>query len=171
MHVPVGGAQRRPCAHSGKGRTQCVCSGCPDTPLHVQGFAPTHGLTPAGTNEGEDSELPLNQKTRDKGDREDNQEADEEQEEETQSGDEEEEECGGHRKRRGGRVGEVLLQKPVDGVAEGVVVGSRRSWPPSLYHPHPWGLVRTSGGTNHVCSILKCEDPPPLPPANIGVVC
>ena len=28
------------------------------------------------------------------------------------------------------------------------MVGSRRSWPPSLCHPHPWGPVRNLGGTN-----------------------
>ena len=48
------------------------------------------------------------------------------------------------------------------------MVGSRRSWPPSLCHPHPWGPVRTRGGTNRVGWIPNCEDAPP--PPNIGVL-
>ena len=44
------------------------------------------------------------------------------------------------------------------------MVGSRRSWPPSLCHPHPWGPVRTLGGTNRVGCIPNCEDAPPPPP-------
>ena len=41
------------------------------------------------------------------------------------------------------------------------MVGSRRSWPPSLCHPHPWGPVRNLGGTNRVGCIPNCEDAPP----------
>ena len=45
--------------------------------------------------------------------------------------------------------------------------GSRRSWLPSLCHPHPWGPVRTLGGTNRVGWIPNCEDGPP---PNIGLL-
>ena len=48
------------------------------------------------------------------------------------------------------------------------MVGSRRSWPPSLCHPHPWGPVRNLGGTNRVGWIPNCED---AAPPNIGVLC
>ena len=41
------------------------------------------------------------------------------------------------------------------------VVGSRRSWPPSLCYPHPWGPVRNLGGTNRVGWIPNCEDAAP----------
>ena len=63
--------------------------------------------------------------------------------------------------RRGRYVGELLLQRAVDGGAEAAVVGSRRSWPPSLCHPHPWGPVRNLGGTNRVGWIPNCEDAAP----------
>ena len=59
-HVPVDSAQRRPCAHYGKGRTQYVCSGSPDTPLQVQCFATAPGLTPVGTTDAEESEPLVN---------------------------------------------------------------------------------------------------------------
>ena len=58
-HAPVGGTQRRLCAHCGKGRTKYVCSGCYDTPLHVQCFSRAHSLTPAGTGDAEEREPPL----------------------------------------------------------------------------------------------------------------
>ena len=47
------------------------------------------------------------------------------------------------------------------------MVGSRRSWPPSLCHPHPWGPVRNVGGTSRVGWIPNCEG---APPPNIGVL-
>ena len=46
------------------------------------------------------------------------------------------------------------------------MVGSRRSWPPSLCRPHPWAPVRTLGGTDRIGWIPNCEDAPP----NIGVL-
>ena len=76
IHVPVGGAQRRACAHCGKGRTQYVRSGCPDTPVHVQCFAPAHGITTTGTGDAEESELPLSHETHEGDAREDDPEAD-----------------------------------------------------------------------------------------------
>ena len=63
IRVPTAGAQRRTCAQCAKGRTQYVCSGCPDTPLHVQCFAPAHGITTTGTEDAEESEPPLSQET------------------------------------------------------------------------------------------------------------
>ena len=88
IHVPVGGAQRRACAHRAKGCTQYVCSGCPDTPLHVECFAPAHGITTTGMENAEERELPLSQKThegdagKDNRDGEDEVEADNDEEEE-----------------------------------------------------------------------------------------
>ena len=92
IHVPVAGAQRRTSAHCGKGRTQYVCSGCPDTPLHVQCFAPAHGITTTGTEDAEGSEPPLSQETQEGDAGEDDPEADGEDEEEADSDEEEEEE-------------------------------------------------------------------------------
>ena len=48
------------------------------------------------------------------------------------------------------------------------MVGWRRSWPPSLCHPHPWGPGRNRGGTNCVDLIPNCEA---AAPPNIGVPC
>ena len=92
IHVPVAGAQRRTCAHCGKGRTQYVCSGCPDTPLHVQCFAPAHGITTTGTEDAQGSEPPLSQETQEGDAGEDDPKADGEDEEEADSNEEEEEE-------------------------------------------------------------------------------
>ena len=89
--VSVGGAQRRACAHCGKGRTQYVFSGCPDTPLHVQCFAPAHANTTTGTEDAEESELPLSQETHEGDAAEDDPEADGEDGEEPDSDEEEEE--------------------------------------------------------------------------------
>ena len=92
IHVPVAGAQRRTCAHCGKGRTQYVCSGCPDTPLHVQCFAPAQGITTTGTDDAEGSEPPLSQETHEGDAGGDDPEADGEDQEEADSDEEEEEE-------------------------------------------------------------------------------
>ena len=93
IHVPVGGAQRHACAHCGKGRTPCVCSGCPDTPLHVQCFAPAHGITALGTEDAQESEPPLSQETHEGDFGEDDPEADGEDGQEPDSDEEEEEEA------------------------------------------------------------------------------
>ena len=92
IHVPVAGTQRRTCAHCGKGRPQYVCSGCPDTPLHVQWFAPAHGISTTGTEDAEESEPPLSQDTHEGDAGEDDLEADGEDGEEPDSDEEEEEE-------------------------------------------------------------------------------
>ena len=92
IHVPFAGAQRRACAHCGKGRTQYVCSGCTDTPLHVQCFAPAHGITTTGTQDAEESDPPLSKETHEGDAGEDNPEVDGEEEEELDSNEEEEEE-------------------------------------------------------------------------------
>ena len=73
-------------------RTQYVCSGCPDTLLHVQCFAPAHGITATGTDDAEESEPPLSQETHKEDAREDDLEANGEDEEEPDSDEEEEEE-------------------------------------------------------------------------------
>ena len=91
IHVPVGGAQRRACAHCAKGRTQDMCSGCPDTPLHVQCFAPAHGITATGTEDSEESESPLSQETHEAQAGEDDPEADGGDGEEPDSDEQEEE--------------------------------------------------------------------------------
>ena len=78
-HVPVAGAQRRTCAHCGKGRTQYVCSGLPDT-----------GITTTGTEDAEESEPPLSQETHEGDAGEDDPEADGEDGEEPDSDEEEE---------------------------------------------------------------------------------
>ena len=69
-----------------------MCSGCPDTLLHVQCFAPAHGITTTGMEDAEESEPPLSQETQEGDAREDDPEADGEDEEEPDSDDEEEEE-------------------------------------------------------------------------------
>ena len=92
IHVPVGGAQRRACAHCGKGRTQYVCSGCLDTPLHVQCFAPAHGISTTGTEDAQESEPPLSHETHEGDVGEDDPEADGEDGEEPDSDEEEGEE-------------------------------------------------------------------------------
>ena len=69
-----------------------MCSGCPDTPLHVQCFAPAHGITTTGTEDAEESEPPLSQETHEGDAGEDNPEAEGEDEEEPDSDEEEEEE-------------------------------------------------------------------------------
>ena len=91
IHVPVAGAQRRTCAHCSKGRTQYVCSGCPDTPLHVQCFAPARGITTIGTEDADESEPPLSQDTHEGDAGEDDPEADGDDGEEPDSDEEEEE--------------------------------------------------------------------------------
>ena len=69
IHVPVGGAQRRACAH-------CCKTRCPDTPLHLQCFAPAHGITTTGMEDAEESEPPLIQETHEGDAGEDDPEAD-----------------------------------------------------------------------------------------------
>ena len=91
-HVPVGSALQRPCAHCGKGHTRYLCRGFPDSLLHVQCFAPTHGLPPARIDNGEESETPLSWETHAEDDLVDDCKAGEEDEEGSDSREEEEEE-------------------------------------------------------------------------------
>ena len=92
IQVPVAGAQRRTFAHCGKDRTQYVCSRCPDTPLHLQCFAPAHGITTTGTEDAEGSEPPLSHETHEGDAGEHDPEADSEDAEEADSDEEEEQE-------------------------------------------------------------------------------
>ena len=92
IHVPVGGVQLRACPRCGKGRAHYVCSGCSDTPLHVQCFAPAHGITTMGTEDAEESDPPISQEPHEGDAVEDDREADGEDEEEPDSDEEEEEE-------------------------------------------------------------------------------
>ena len=69
-----------------------MCSGCPDTPLHLQCFASAHGITTTGTEDAEESKLPLSQGTHEGDAEEDDPEADGEDVEEPDSHEEEEEE-------------------------------------------------------------------------------
>ena len=69
-----------------------MCSGCPDTPLHVQCFAPALGITTTGTEDAEESEPPLSRETHEGDAGEDDPEADGEDGEEPDSDEKEEEE-------------------------------------------------------------------------------
>ena len=69
-----------------------MCSGCPDTPSHVQCFAPAHGIITTGTEDAEEREPPLSQETHEGDTGEDDPEADSEDEEEPDSDEEEEQE-------------------------------------------------------------------------------
>ena len=92
IHAPVGGAQRRACHHCGKVSTIQVCTGCPETPLHVQCFAPAHGITAIGTDDAQEGELPRSRETHEENSGQDDPEADGEDEVEPDSAEEEEQE-------------------------------------------------------------------------------
>ena len=68
-----------------------MCNGCTDTPLHVQCFAPAHGIPTTGTEDAEESEPPLSQESHERDAGEDDPEADGEDGEEADSEEEEEE--------------------------------------------------------------------------------
>ena len=72
-----------------------MCSGCPDTPLHVRCFASAHGITTTGTEDAEESHPPLSKETHEGDAGEDDPEADGEDGEEADSDEEEEEEEAG----------------------------------------------------------------------------
>ena len=69
-----------------------MCSGCPDTPLHVQCSAATHGINASGTEDAEESKPALSQETHEGDAGEDDPEADGKDGEEPDSDGEEEEE-------------------------------------------------------------------------------
>ena len=117
-----------------------MCSGCPDTPLHVQFFAPLHRITATSTDDAEESEPPLSQQTHEGDAAEDDPEAEGKDEEEPDSDEEEEEE-----------EAEVARGSVEDGTSEnfsffsGLLTGWKRRvcWDRegNGRHAYPWGPV------------------------------